>query len=199
MTNLITLITAAGYVGITLVVFAESGLLIGFFLPGDSLLFTAGLLASKGHLSILLLLPLCFIAAVVGDSTGYAFGKKLGPKIFTRDESLFFKRAYVEKTRAFFAKYGDKAVVLARFMPVVRTFVPVFAGVGEMSYVRFLAYNVIGGALWVSSMLGLGYILGETIPDIDRYVFPIIIVIILASILPGIIAFIRDRRATPSL
>jgi len=186
-------------VGITLVVFAESGLLIGFFLPGDSLLFTAGLLASKGHLSILLLLPLCFIAAVVGDSTGYAFGKKLGPKIFTRDESLFFKRAYVEKTRAFFAKYGDKAVVLARFMPVVRTFVPVFAGVGEMSYVRFLAYNVIGGALWVSSMLGLGYILGETIPDIDRYVFPIIIVIILASILPGIIAFIRDRRATPSL
>lgn len=174
-------------------VFAESGLLVGFFLPGDSLLFTAGFLASQSHLNIwVLVFGACF-CAVLGDSVGYAFGKRVGPRLFTREESRFFKKSHLLKAKIFYEKHGKKTLILARFMPVVRTFVPILAGVGEMHYPTFLSYNVIGGILWAAGLSLLGYFLGSVIPDIDRYLLPIIALIIFLSVLPTIVHFIRQR------
>lgn len=190
--DLIALIKAAGYLGLFTIVFAESGLLIGFFLPGDSLLFTAGFLASQGFLQIELLAPLLFIAAVLGDSFGYAFGKKVGPRIFTRKDSLLFDKDHLLRAQTFYEKYGGKTIVIARFMPVVRTFAPIVAGVGKMHYRSFLFYNLIGGALWAFGLTYLGYFLGQSIPSIDAYLIPIIILIILLSILPSAIHILRS-------
>ncbi len=184
MFDIVALVTAAGYLGIFAIVFAESGLLIGFFFPGDSLLFTAGILASAGALNIWALVPLIFLAAVLGDNAGYFIGKKAGEKLFNKKDSFFFRRSHVEKTKKFFANYGVKAIVLARFVPVVRTFVPTLAGVGEMRYKTFLAYNLIGGALWGITLPLGGYFLGSMIPDIDRYLLPLILGIIFLSLLP---------------
>jgi len=190
--DLIALIKAAGYAGLFVIIFAESGLLLGFFLPGDSLLFTAGFLASQGFLDVRILSFLMFIAAVAGDSVGYTFGKKVGPKIFYREDSLFFHKSHIEIARAFYEKHGPKTIMLARFLPMARTFAPILAGVGEMKYTKFLSYNVIGGALWALGMPWLGYFLGSSIPNIDKYLLPIIFAIIFLSITPGLYHFFRD-------
>lgn len=173
-----------GYAGILAVVFAESGLLIGFFLPGDSLLFTAGFLASQGIFNISLLAFLSFVGAVAGDSAGYWFGKKIGPKIFQREDSLLFHKHNLLKAEKFYQKHGGKTIILARFMPVVRTFAPILAGVGSMQYRSFISYNLIGGALWGVGIPFLGYFLGSAVPGIDKYLIPIIAAIILISVIP---------------
>jgi membrane-associated protein len=190
--DLVELIIGAGYAGLTAVVFAESGLLIGFFFPGDSLLFTAGFLASQDVFNIWLLIGLLFPAAVFGDSVGYAFGNRVGYRIFNRQDSLFFDKQNLIRAKNFFEKYGGKAVVLARFMPVVRTFVPILAGVGKMHYGRFLFFNIFGGFLWTVGITLLGFFLGRTIPNVDQYILPIVILIILASISPGIVHLIKE-------
>lgn len=190
------LIASFGMIGIFLIVFAESGLLIGFFLPGDSLLFTAGLLASQGKfgLSFPLLLIGCFVAAFAGDQVGYTFGKRVGPALFRKADSKLFKQEYVHRTELFFKKHGPKTIVLARFVPVVRTFAPIVAGVGRMHRKTFVIYNLVGALLWAVGVTSLGYVLGSTIPGIDRYLLPIIAVIIVASALPPMIEFLRMRR-----
>lgn len=193
MLSLVELLPVIGLVGITGIVFAESGLLIGFFLPGDSLLFTAGFLASQGIFNIVLLCVLSFIAAVTGDSVGYWFGHKVGRRIFKREESWFFHRHNLERAEYFYKKHGGKTIILARFMPVVRTFAPILAGVGAMSYPNFLAYNVVGGLLWGVGMPLAGYFLGRTIPNVDQYLIPIVIGIIILSILPTVIHLLRQR------
>ncbi|HEY7703853.1 MAG TPA: VTT domain-containing protein [Acidimicrobiia bacterium] len=189
------LLVAFGTIGLFAMVFAESGMLVGFFLPGDSLLFTAGLFAAQGTLSLPLILIGCFVAAVVGDQVGYLFGRRVGPSLFRREDSRFFKREHVEKSQAFFARHGAKTIVLARFVPIVRTFAPILAGVGDMPYRVFTSFNVIGAFLWAVGVTMLGYWLGGAIPDIDRYLLPIIAVIIALSVLPMAIQVWRARRA----
>lgn len=194
MFDLRSLLEWAGYAGIFAIVFAESGLLIGFFLPGDSLLFTAGFLASQGVFDILPLALLCFVAAVVGDSVGYAFGNRIGRRIFTREDSLLFHRANLLRAEQFYLKHGGKAIVLARFLPVIRTFAPILAGVGAMSYTRFIAYNVFGGLVWAVGLTLAGYFLGSAIPDVDRYLLPIIVGIIVLSVLPTLFHVLRHKE-----
>ncbi len=194
MFDLESLIRGGGYLFLTTVVFAESGLLIGFFLPGDSLLFTAGFLASQNVLNIVILLPLVFVAAVAGDNVGYYFGAKVGPKIFKRKDSLLFNHDHLRQAQEFYAKHGPKAIVLARFMPVVRTFAPILAGVGQMHYRTFWAYNLLGGFLWSVGITSAGYFLGRSIPDVDKYLLPIVGLIVIISVAPGAIHLIRERR-----
>jgi membrane-associated protein len=184
-------------IGLFFIVFAESGLLIGFFLPGDSLLFTAGLLASQGKfgLNFPVLLVGCFVAAVAGDQVGYLFGKRVGPALFRRPNSQLFKQEYVQRTKDFFEHHGPKTIVLARFVPVVRTFAPILAGVGEMPYRTFVRFNVAGGFLWAVGVTTAGYVLGETIPSIDRYLLPMIFVIVLLSLIPPLLEWRRHRKA----
>ena len=183
-------------VGLWLVIFAESGLLIGFFLPGDSLLFTAGVLASKGDLNIFAVALGCFVAAVLGDQVGYTFGNRVGPSLFRRPDSRLFKQEYVHRTKDFFEKHGPKTIVLARFVPVVRTFAPILAGVGEMRYSTFLRYNIAGGFLWAVGVTMAGYALGEVIgDDIDKYLLPIIGAVILLSLIPPALEWWKHHRA----
>ena len=179
------LIQWGGYTALFLVVFAETGLLAGFFLPGDSLLVTAGLIASTGGaLNIAVLVPLLSAAAITGDSTGYAIGYHLGPLIFKREDSRFFHKSHLVRTQRFYDKYGSKTIVLARFVPFIRTFAPTVAGVGRMRYPTFLFFNVAGGIGWVSSMTLGGYFLGRLVPDIGRYLHLLVVVIILLSLIP---------------
>jgi membrane-associated protein len=196
MFDVTSIVTSAGLIGLFLIVFAESGLFFGFFLPGDSLLFTAGFLASQGILNIWLLVPILFIAAVLGDSVGYAFGHHVGPRIFNKPKSRFFNPEHVRRAERFFEKYGSKALVMARFVPVVRTFVPIVAGVANMSYRLFLTYNVVGGLLWAAGMTLLGYFLGQTIPHAEEYLAYIIITIILISFIPVFWEYWRERKAS---
>lgn len=193
----VAIIQAGGLLGITLVIFAESGLLVGIFFPGDSLLFAAGLLSATGYLSFGPLVVLVVLAAIVGDSTGYWFGKRFGPPLFNRKESFFFKREYVTRTEHFYETYGGRAVILARFVPIVRTIAPTMAGMGSMTYSRFLSYNVIGGLLWGVGMTSLGYFLGAAIPQSEHYILPISLLIIGISFLPFAIGFLRAKLATP--
>ncbi len=189
------LLKSFGALGLFLIIFAESGLLVGFFLPGDSLLFTAGLLSSQDKLPALpILLAGCFAAAVVGDQVGYLFGRRVGPSLFNRPDSHVFKQEYVEKSQAYFAAHGSKTIVLARFVPVVRTFAPILAGVGRMHYRTFVLYNVLGGFLWAVGVTTLGYVLGETIPSIDKYLLPAIAVIIGISLVPVLLEVRKARR-----
>jgi membrane-associated protein len=188
------LIETVGTLGLFAIVFAESGLLIGFFLPGDSLLFTAGLLASQGKLNLPVILVGCFVAAVAGDQAGYLFGKRVGPALFKRPESRFFKHENVAKAQAYFDKYGAKTIVVARFVPVVRTFAPIVAGVGTMEYRTFLRFNVLGGLLWGVGVTSLGYVLGDTVPDIDKYLLPVIALIVALSVLPVVLEVRKARR-----
>lgn len=192
--DLVALITAVGYAGLFIIVFAESGLLVGFFLPGDSLLFTAGFLASQGLLSLALLLPLLFIAAVTGDSVGYAFGKRVGRRLFEREDSRFFRKKHIRRAEEFFAKHGGKTIVIARFVPVVRTFVPIVAGMGVMEYRRFIVYNVVGALLWAVGVTLAGYLLGNVIPHAESYLLPIVAVIILVSTAPTAWHLYRENR-----
>jgi len=193
MPDLIQLILPLGYLGLAAVVFAESGLLVGFFLPGDSLLFSVGLIASQGHLNIWIVVPLVCIAAIVGDSVGYWFGAKVGPALFKKEDSLFFKKRYVTDTQTYFQRFGPLTIVLARFIPIARTFAPVLAGVGSMHYPLFLRYNIIGGILWGAGVTILGYFLGSIIPGIDRYLLPIVGAIIVASVAPVALHWWRNR------
>jgi len=192
--DLKSLILSIGLLGVFGIVFAESGLFFGFFLPGDSLLLTAGLLASRGFFDIKILILGCCIGAIAGDSVGYWFGNKTGPKIFKRPNSLLFKKENLLKAKAFYEKHGGKTIVLARFMPFIRTFAPIVAGAGEMQYNRFLFFNVFGGVFWVLSMTLLGYFLGEVVPDIDKYILFIVAGIIFLSVLPTAIHLWRDQR-----
>ena len=181
-----TIIETLGLIGVIVIIFLETGVFFGFFFPGDSLLFTAGFLASQGYISFPILLVGTFVAGVVGDSVGYAFGNKIGPKLFSREESLFFNKKHIKRAQDFYDKYGKKTIMLARFMPIVRTFAPIVAGVGNMQYRTFVLFNIIGGFLWTWSMLWLGYGLGSLIPDPDKYVLPVIVIIIVVSAFPGI-------------
>ncbi len=201
--DLPALVQWAGYVGLTLIIFAETGLLVGFFLPGDSLMVTAGLLCSQAGfgLNVWYLGCLLTVAGIIGDSVGYNIGKAAGPRIFSREDSLLFHRKHLVRAQEFYEKHGGKTIVIARFMPIIRTFAPVVAGVGNMKYSTFLAYNVIGGTAWVWSMLLIGYLLGRTVPGIAQHIDKIIVLVIFLSILPAIIAWWRERgkkRATPS-
>lgn len=200
------LFRAFGYIGIVAIIFAESGLLIGFFLPGDSLLFTAGVVASgallrdpatqKPLFDITLLCILCFIAAVTGDSVGYWFGNKVGPRIFSKEDSFWFNKNHILKAQAFYEKHGGKTIILARFIPVVRTFAPIVAGVGKMKYTSFLMFNVVGGFLWAVGVTLGGYFLGSLIPadDVDKYLLPIIFLIILVSIAPPAWHILKEKE-----
>jgi membrane-associated protein len=190
----LTIISALGVVGLCAIVFAESGLFFGFIFPGDSLLFTAGLLSSQGYLYLPVLLALLPIMAIAGDSAGYAFGKWVGPKIFVKEDSLFFSSRHVKRAEEFYEKYGPRAIILARFVPMVRTFVPIVAGVGGMKYKTFLTYNVIGGVLWGAGVLLLGYFLGSAFPQTENYLTPIIILIILVSMIPVLVEWLSYRR-----
>lgn len=188
------LIRWGGYLVLVAIVFVETGLLVGFFLPGDSLLITAGLVAAAGHLDIWWLNLLLFAAAVAGDSTGYAIGARAGPRLFTREESWLFNPRHVARTRRFYARHGAKTIVIARFVPIVRTFAPVVAGVGQMVYRRFLFYNVAGGFGWVVSMTWTGYLLGRSVPNIDRYVHVLVALVIVLSVVPIALEVLGARR-----
>lgn len=194
MLNLISLVKTFGYLGILGIIFAESGLFIGFFLPGDSLLFTAGFLASQGFLNIWILCLLTFIGAVLGDNVGYAFGYKVGPMIFKKENSIFFHKDNLERAKIFYEKFGKKAIILARFMPGIRTFAPILAGVGKMDYPAFLSFNAIGGFLWGIGLPLVGYFLGSAIPNIDKYLLLIILLIIFLSVLPTFIHIWREKE-----
>lgn len=190
--DLVELIKSVGLLGVFAIVFAESGLLIGFFLPGDSLLFTAGFLASQGFLNIWVLAIGSFICAVVGDSAGYAFGRRVGRRLFNRSDSLLFHKDHLFKAERFYEKHGGKAIVLARFMPIVRTFAPIVAGIGTMHYSRFVFFNIFGGFLWAVGVTFAGYFLGSLIPDVDKYLLPIVAVIIILSVLPSAVHVLQD-------
>jgi len=198
--SLDALVRWGGYVVLTVIVFTETGLLIGFFLPGDSLLITAGLVAATGALDIWWLNVLLVAAAIAGDSVGYAIGARIGPRLFTREKSWLFNPRHVVRTREFYARHGAKTIVIARFVPIIRTFAPVVAGVGEMPYRRFLLYNVAGGLGWVLSMTWAGYLLGNVVPNIDRHIHVVVIVVIVLSVIPIAVEIIRERRrqSTPS-
>lgn len=189
------LIKSIGYFGIWAIIFAESGLLIGFFLPGDSLLFTAGFLASQGYLNIGLLIVGSFVCAVAGDNVGYATGARFGRRLFSKEDSWLFHKKHIVKTEKFYQKYGKKTIVLARFLPIVRTFAPIVAGIGRMHYRTFMTYNLIGGLIWTVGVTSLGYFLGQVIPDVDKYLLPIIVVIIVISIVPSIVHLIQENRS----
>lgn len=192
--NLIEIIKTAGYLGIFGMIFAETGLLFGFVFPGDSLLFTAGILASQGFLHLGTVIAVLFFAVLLGDNTGYYLGRKLGPKIFTKEDSLFFQKSHLERSQQFFEKHGPKALVLARFVPVVRTFAPTLAGVGKMRYRTFFAFSIIGAALWAIGLTLLGYYLGVKIPNVERYILPGIALVILLSISPYLYKFFTHRE-----
>jgi len=190
------LIETFGYLGLFVIVFAESGLFFGFFLPGDSLLLTAGLFAYKGLLNLWWLLPLLFVAAVLGDNVGYWFGRKAGPPLFNREESLLFKRKNLLAARAFYDKHGGKTIVLARFMPFIRTFAPIVAGAVEMDYGRFMLFNLFGGLVWAVGVTLAGFFLGSFFPPevLDRYFVVIVLVVIVLSVAPTAIHLWQDHQ-----
>lgn len=195
--DLPTLVQWAGYAGLITIIFVETGFFFGFFLPGDSLLVTAGLLISSGLDMDLTLLGLMLnVAAILGDALNYWVGRVTGPRIFVREESLFFRRKHVDAAHEFYERHGARTIVLARFVPIIRTFAPLVAGVAKMDYRTFTIYNVIGGTAWIWSMLFIGYFLGRYVPGIDRHIELVIIVVIFLSILPGIIGWWKERRRT---
>ncbi len=196
--DLIGLIKAVGYVGVFAIVFAETGLFLGFFLPGDSLLFVAGLLAVENFFSLPVLLIGLFVSAVLGNIVGYEFGRRIGPKLFSREDSLIFKKRHALQAQSFYDKHGPKTIMFARFMPIVRTFAPIVAGVANMNYRTFFIYNLLGALIWINGLVLAGYFLGSVI-DVDRYLLPIVAVIIFLSFLPGLITYVRERNKGKSL
>jgi membrane-associated protein len=189
-----SLIAWGGLLLICTIVFIETGLLFGFFLPGDSLLVTAGIFAAAGVLNVwwlLLLVPLC---AIAGDQVNYYMGRKAGDYLYQRPDSMFFKKRHLEKTHEFYEKHGPKTIVLARFVPIVRTFAPAVAGAAKMSYRTFVTYNIVGGLFWVFATVLLGYFLGSVIPDIDKYLHLIIVVVIVISFLPFVHEYLKEKK-----
>ena len=197
--DLIKIIESVGYLGIFAIVFAESGLFVGAFLPGDSLLFTAGFLASQGFFDIWLLAPITFIAAVLGDSVGYTFGHKVGKRLFQKEDSILFHKKHLVRAQKFYEKHGGKAVTIARFLPIVRTFAPIVAGMGDMQYKRFLFFNVIGAFLWAVCIPILGFYLGNVIPGVDKYLLPILAFIIIISVLPTVVHILRENKGNDEI
>lgn len=195
--NLEELIKTIGYVGLFCMVFAESGLFFGFFLPGDSLLFTAGLLASQGLFSIWVLVPILILGAVLGDNAGFWTGKKLGGWLLKQKDSFFFKKKYLTEAQRFYTKHGAQALILARFVPAVRTFAPIAAGIADMHYNSFFFNNIIGGALWATGMTVGGYFLGRVIPNVDKYLLPIIALIVVISLIPAVLHMRGGKQVDP--
>src|SRR2546423_11134370 len=198
------LVQWAGLFGLAAIVFSETGLLIGVFLPGDSLLVTAGLLAARGYLNVYTLAPVLTLAAICGNSLGYVIGRATGPRVFNRENSVFFNKKHALRAHEFYERYGRGTIVLAQFMPIIRTFSPVIAGVAGMRVRQFMTFNVIGAFVWIWSMLAIGYFLGSYIPGIDQHIEIVVVIVIFISLLPGIIGGIRARRrrryhATPAL
>jgi membrane-associated protein len=193
LTDVRGLVQAGGYIALALIVFTETGLMIGFFLPGDSLLVTAGLFAAKGDLDIVFLNVLLMICAITGDALGYYIGWKLGPALFRKEDSLLFKKRHLLATQEFYERHGGKTIILARFVPVVRTFAPVVAGMANMSYKKFAVYNIVGGVTWVFSMTMLGYLLVTMFPATEQHIEKVIIIVVIASILPGVVEFVRAK------
>ena len=183
-----------GYALLFAIVFSETGLLLGFFLPGDSLLFTVGAVAGAGQLNIGLIIAVLIVAAITGVASGYTIGRHTGPRIFSRPDSRLFKQEYLRKTQAFYQKHGGKTIIYAQFVPIIRTFAPFVAGVAQMPYARFAMFNVIGSIGWVSSMTLLGYFVGD-IPLVRRHFEKVVILIVLVSVLPIIVELIKSRRA----
>jgi len=192
--NVPELIRIVGFYGLIAIVFAETGLLVGFFLPGDSLLITAGLFAARGDRSIHALIPTLILAAIVGNATGYWIGARTGAALYSRPDSLLFRREHVRMTHEYYERHGGKTVVLAQFIPILRTFAPVVAGVGQMGYRQFAMFNVLGAILWVSSMTLAGYLLGNLVPNIEKRIHIVVAVVILVSLIPPAIAFLKSRR-----
>jgi membrane-associated protein len=195
LSDLPGLVQWAGLFGLAIIIFSETGLLVGFFLPGDSLLVTAGLLAARGYLDVYALAPVLTLAAICGNSVGYSIGRATGPRVFRREESLFFNKKHAIRAHEFYEKYGRKTIVLAQFMPIIRTFAPVVAGVGGMKFRQFITFNVLGAIAWIWSMLGIGYFLGSYIPGIDRHIEIVVIIVVFISILPGLVGGYRAKRA----
>jgi membrane-associated protein len=195
LTNVRELVRVGGYVGLTAIIFAETGLLVGFFLPGDSLIVTAGLLSAQPQfgLNVYVLGVLLTLAAIIGNTVGYAIGRATGPRLFTRDDSLLFKKKHLYRAHDFYQKHGGKTLIIARFMPIVRTFVPVVAGLANMPLKAYTAYNVLGAVAWIWSMLFIGHFLGRVVPGIDKHIEPMILVIIALSLLPGLITWRREK------
>jgi len=194
LSNLPDLVQWAGLFGLAAIVFSETGLLLGVFLPGDSLLVTAGLLAARGYLNVYALAPVLTLAAIFGNSVGYFIGRATGPRVFRRENSLFFNKKHAIRAHEFYEKYGHKTIVLAQFMPIIRTFSPVVAGVGGMRLRDFITFNVIGAFCWIWSMLGIGYFLGSYIPGIDKHIEIVVVIVIFISLLPGLISAYRAKR-----
>ena len=194
ITDVRGLVQAGGYIALAIIVFTETGLMIGFFLPGDSLLVTAGLFAAKGDLNIFLLNGLLMVCAIAGDATGYLIGKKLGPALFRKEDSLLFKKKHLIATHDFYERHGGKTIIIARFVPIVRTFAPVVAGMANMGYRRFALFNIVGGVAWVFSMTMIGYGLVTLFPATEKHIEKVIIIVIFVSILPGIIEYLRSKR-----
>ncbi len=192
--NVPELIRLVGFYGLIVIVFAETGLLIGFFLPGDSLLVTAGLFAARGDYNIVTLNLVLIVAAIAGDATGYWIGKRTGKALYSRPDSLLFRKEHLRITHEFYEKHGGKTIIFARFIPIVRTFAPVVAGVAEMGYTKFAAFNVIGGIAWVTSCTLGGYLLGSIIPDIESRIHLVVGVVIAVSLIPPVIAWLRARK-----
>src|SRR5687767_7308847 len=195
--NIPELIRTVGLIGLIVIVFAETGLLVGFFLPGDSLLITAGLFAARGDFNVWVLVAVLTIAAIVGDATGYAIGKRTGRALYNRPDSLLFRREHLKFTHDYYEKHGGKTIIIARFVPILRTFAPMVAGVGDMGYTRFATYNVVGAFLWVWSMILGGYALGNVVPQdvIEQRLHYIIAGVIAVSLLPPAIAWLRRKRS----
>jgi len=190
-----SLVETIGYAGLFLIVFSETGLLIGFFLPGDTLLVAAGAVAGRGHLDIWALMLVLFVAAVTGDAVGYQIGKHAGPRLFRREDSRWFHHKHLERARSFYNHHGGKTIVLARFVPIVRTFAPTIAGAAGMPYRRFAIFNVFGGLIWVVSMCGLGYVVGESVPNLEVALVAVVGIIFVLSIAPAAVHILRERRA----
>lgn len=188
-----------GYVALFAIIFSETGLMLGFFLPGDSLLVTAGLFAARGEFDIRVVIPLLMVAAISGNTTGYTIGRKAGRPLFDRPQSRFFRRDHLVKTQAFYDKYGGITIILAQFMPFARTFAPVVSGVAEMPYRRFATFNVTGAVLWITSMSLTGYFLGRSIPGIEKHIEYVVAIVVFASVLPLLIKYtqhkLKQRRA----
>lgn len=192
MLDPINLIQTVGLIGIIIIVFLESGVFFGFFFPGDSLLFTAGLIASQGFLDIKLLLIFCAVAAILGDSVGYWTGKNMGRALFEKEAGFFFKKKRLHQAEHFYQKHGKYTIILARFIPVIRTFAPIVAGVARMDYKTFISYNIFGGIFWSFSVLSLGYFFGNLIPNPDAYIIPVVIGIVALSFIPVIVTFVHN-------
>ena len=197
ITDVQGLIQWGGTLLICAIVFAETGLFVGFFLPGDSLLVTAGIFAASGHLNLLLLLSVVSLCAVAGDQVGYFIGRSAGDALYRKEDSFFFRKKHLVRAHDFYEKYGGKTIVLARFVPIIRTFAPAVAGAARMNYRRFVFFNVFGGVLWVWSMVLIGYFLGSKIPGISQHIEAVIVIVVAVSILPGIIEWLRHRGRAP--